>query len=398
VIFTLLACEAPLVTRDSPDPAPSDGVEHLEGLDPVEDTGTEPGPDALFNLDEVHTLEVTLGRTARNELARDPYTYVEAEVTLDGQRFPLVGVRAKGRLGSSRGFDGKVALKLDFREFGGDSAFGLDKLNVNNMVQDCSKVHEVAAYAIHRSLGTPAPRVAYARVTIDGEDYGLYSLVEDYDDEFLQANFADPTGNLYDGDYYLPGDGSYILLDFNAATQDLIALDEGVDVGHADIHAVTDATAGGIGAVASVVDLDQHAAFLAATAWTGHYDSYGYYSNNYRVYFDPGRGGRAVFMPWDPDWAFYTATDLNAPYSIVTQLCLADVSCRERVRTFTTSLSESVPGSAIATDVERAIALVQDPLRTDPRLETGLRDIRACQDDLLDWFDRRGAELAAVGW
>jgi spore coat protein CotH len=416
MLFLLLACSDSLVigTVDPPEDGPRDELEVIPGeydtagdtaapdTDDTDDTD-EPAyeDDALFNLDAVHTIDLALSATATRSLGSSPYTYVSGDLTVDGVTYANVGVRIKGRLGSLRYLPQKAALKIDMLEFGETTKlYGEEKINLNNLVQDCAKVHEVAAYGVNRMLGIPVPRVGYAAVTINGEDYGLYSVVEDYDDEFLQRNFADPSGNLYDGDYYLWPDGSYWLLDFNTNTQDYLQLDEGTDVGMADVHAITTALAAGGDLQATLgplVDLDEHAAFLAAAAWTGHYDSYSYYDNNYRVYFDPARGGRAVFLPWDPDWAFYTATNINALYGGISARCRADATCEAAFEGYLDALSATVPGSMLQTDVENAIALVQPYVRNDPKMEDTQPAVHACQVDLVDWFSRRGGELAALG-
>ncbi len=400
----------------SGDPDTTD-LEHLlddTGADvPPDDTGSpdtgsgdtgpaEPTQDALFGLDAIHTFALTIASSDLRSLGGSPYTYVPADLEVDGARFPNIGVRIKGRLGSLRYLPSKSGLKLDFLEYGEtDKLDGLEKVNLNNMVQDCAKVHELASYSIHRSIGVPAPRVGYAQVTINAEDYGLYSLVEDYEDTFLQANFAEASGNLYDGDYYLWPDGNYTLIDFTASAQQYFSLDEGTDVSQSDLRAITQAIAASSAStwaanVGAVVDLDQHAAFVAAQAWTGQYDGYSYYSNNYRVYLDPARGGKAVFMPWDPDWAFYASTNVTSFYGTLSAGCYADPACRAAMRGYADQLAANVPGSAIQAEVEAAAALIHDALRDDPKLESSVRDIQACQADLLSWFSRRGAELE--GW
>ncbi|MDP2315056.1 MAG: CotH kinase family protein [Pseudomonadota bacterium] len=423
MLLVLLAC-APTDLRigdDTPTRPPrddtagdpdTDPIEHLDDTGEAPDSGGDSGADTdveeepddtrIFNLDAVHTVELTLSVGGRQGLDSDPYTYVAADLVFDGEAFPDVGVRIKGRLGSYRTLDQKAGLKVDLLEFGGDGKLeGLEKFNLNNMVQDCAKVHEYAAYGINRMVGVPAPRVAYATVTVDGEDYGLYSLVEDYDDEFLQKNFTDATGNLYDGDYYLWPDGNYALVDFNDSNQQYFQLDEGTDVALADIQAITDAVRAGAtfaGALGSLVDMEEHAAFVAVNAWIGHYDSYTYYSNNYRVYFDPARGGQAVFLPWDPDWAFYSATAVTSFYGTISAQCYADPACNAAIDTNVDYLDANVAGSPLATELLAAIALIQPALTEDPKLETGRREIRACQDDLFDWFNRRGGELDRAGF
>jgi spore coat protein CotH len=389
------------VDTDDTDPVDT-GIEHIPDDTGAIDTAEEEAPDdtRVFNLDALHTVAITLAPGGSRSLAADPYTYVPADVLFDGVTFPNVGVRIKGRLGSYRTLAQKAGFKVDFLEFGEDAKLeGLEKLNLNNMVQDCAKVKEYAAYGINRMLDIPAPRVAYARVTVDGQDFGVYSLVEDYDDEFLQKNFSDPTGNLYDGDYHLWPDGSYTLVDFTDVGQPYFALDEGADVALADVYAVTDTLrAGGTFAetLDTVVDRDQHAAFVAAAAWTGHYDSYSYYSNNYRVYFDPARGGKAVFLPWDPDWAF-GATPVTAFYGAVSGRCFTDPACNAGIHAALDTLDATLPGSALESELLAATTLLRPYLADDPRMEDAMPTVRACQTEVFAWFDRRGAELDAAG-
>ncbi|MFO0006349.1 MAG: CotH kinase family protein, partial [bacterium] len=92
-----------------------------------------------------------------------------------------------------------------------------------------------------------APRAADARVWVNGDDYGLYLLLETPDDRFLKRAWDEPDGNLYDGKYVWYPDGSYTLLDFAEGHDHLYQLEEGEDVGHADIASVSAALAAGWG-------------------------------------------------------------------------------------------------------------------------------------------------------
>ena len=186
-------------------------------------------------------------------------------------------------------------------------------------------------------------------------------------------------------------------MDFDATYQDYFALDEGTDVGLADIHTVTEAVAAGAG-IWDLADMEQHARFLAINAWTGHYDSYSYYSNNYRVYFDPANAGKAVFLPWDPDWAFYENTNINGYYGHISEYCRNDDECWAVVQETIESLDASVADSQLAIDVQTAIDLIEATLDDDPMAETSTREIHSCQGQLFDWFDEREGALDRLGW
>ena len=108
---------------------------------PDEDTNS----DLVFDATYIHTVDLSIERAGLNSLGADPFTYVVADATIDGDEFTSIGVRIKGRLGSYRALPGKSALKLDFLQFGQERRLhGLEKINLNNMVQDCAKVHEMA--------------------------------------------------------------------------------------------------------------------------------------------------------------------------------------------------------------------------------------------------------------
>ncbi|HNC99720.1 MAG TPA: CotH kinase family protein, partial [Myxococcota bacterium] len=331
-------------------------------------------------------------------LRADPRTFVQADLQIDGREVKGIGVRIKGRLGSLRSIDQKAGLKLDFNTLGGtDELSGLHALNLNNMVQDCSWVHERIAYGIYRGMGIPAPRVGYARVTVDGQLFGLYSVVEEYDKTFLKKWYEDPSGNLYDGDYKLWPDGHYTLLDFDSSVQQWFDLDSGTDVGLADISAVTTAldsarTEQVEEKVGPVVDLDHFARLWAVDAWVGHYDSYSYNINNYRVYFDPS-DGRADLFPWDPDWAFYESTPVSTPSGRLARACKEDSECHERFLQALEATTAWVGQSDLQEQLRTASELIEPYISGDPRRETDPATIQSCQTQLKAWLRLRGDRL-----
>lgn len=364
------------------------------------DTGSS-DPDALFNLDAVHVVSLTIPDAGVAALGREPYEYVEADLSFDGQSFPSVGVRIKGRLGSLRSLSQKAGLKIDLLEFGQkDRLEGQKKLNFNNMVQDCAKTKELMAYGAYQRAGGHAPGLGYAHVTVNGVDHGLYSLVEVIDDEFIEARFPDDGegGNLYDGDYVLWDDGSYTLLDLTWPSIDLFQQDEGDDASKDDLRALVagvEAVGAGqdfTGTLAPLLDIDRYLRFFAAEVWVGQYDGYSFYTNNYRLYFDP-RDGLAQFIPWDPDWAFYASTPLTSPYSKLSQGCRADPTCLDGFRTALADLIPLVQDGALAAENAVAWDLIEPYLRDDPMLETRFGEIQSCQAAMNTWLETRDNTL-----
>src|SRR5262249_51647080 len=97
----------------------------------------------------------------------------------------------------------KKSFKLDFNQFvKKQKLFGLTKLNLNNNALDGSQIREAISYEIFRQAGVPAPRTAFARVYLtvpgqyDKKYLGMYTIVEQVDERFLQNHFASKDGLL----------------------------------------------------------------------------------------------------------------------------------------------------------------------------------------------------------
>lgn len=111
-----------------------------------------------------------------------------------------VEVRLKGS-GSFKPLSGRAAFKLKFPKAG--PFLGLRKMTLNNMVEDPSMTHETLAYTLHRALGIPASRTGFAYLTLNGQHYGLYLNVENYDDIAMAKKFGSFDGDVqhvYEGE------------------------------------------------------------------------------------------------------------------------------------------------------------------------------------------------------
>jgi uncharacterized protein (TIGR03437 family) len=64
--------------------------------------------------------------------------------------------------------------------------------------EDASMLHELITFKLFTKMGLPAPRVAPARVYLNGEYFGLYNIVEHEDVNLLQRNFGETGGYLYE--------------------------------------------------------------------------------------------------------------------------------------------------------------------------------------------------------
>ncbi len=307
----------------SPEPAP----EPTATAAPTHQDDAEAHPsDAYFALDRVldisieiagedwdtlrhqtRTLEDVFAEIEEYGLSRpfaDIYDWFGATVTVDGETHADVGVRKKGFLGSQS--DTKPALKLRFDKYVDDQSLGgaMERMTLNNSIQDPSMVNTCLSYRVFAAAGNPAPRCNFATVSVNGKDLGLYVHVEEMKAPFLLRHFERAEGNLYEG----------TVSDFTPTYRGTIEKKTNTDAADwSDIDAVVaalqDPSDAGLKALGEIVDLDRFLSFWATEVLVGHWDGYAGDRNNYHFYREPD--GPFVFIPWGADDTFHLKDDPN---------------------------------------------------------------------------------------
>ncbi len=131
------------------------------------------------------------------QLTNNYVTEVEipADLTMDGVTYPNVGVRFKGQTsyqqtGTSRKKSFNVSL--DFMD-STQTLMGYKTLNLNNCFSDPSFVREVLYYNICRKY-IPCPKANFVKLTVNGENYGIYANVQQLNSDFIDEWFAGDNG------------------------------------------------------------------------------------------------------------------------------------------------------------------------------------------------------------
>ena len=307
----------------APEPAP----ESTATPAPTHQDDAEAHPsDAYFALDRVLDISIEIAgedwdtlrhqtRTFEDVIAEieeyglsrpfaDIYDWFGATVTVDGETRADVGVRKKGFLGSQS--DTKPALKLRFDKYTDDQSLGgvMERMTLNNSIQDPAMVNTCLSYRVFAAAGNPAPRCNFATVSVNGKDLGLYVHVEEMKAPFLSRHFESAEGNLYEG----------TVSDFTPTYRGTIEKKTNTDAADwSDIDAVVaalqDPTDAGLEALGEIVDLDRFLSFWATEVLVGHWDGYAGDRNNYHFYREPD--GPFVFMPWGTDDTFHLKDDPN---------------------------------------------------------------------------------------
>ena len=365
------------------------------------DTGTTGEPidlsAPLFEPGTIAQFDLVLSPAAIAALDADPKEYVEGEltVTLGAEVIVLgdIGVRLKGNYGSYRTLDQKAAFLLNFDQFVDDQRlYDLEKLAVNNMVQDHSMQRELLGYTLFRAGGVAAPRSAHAVVTVNGEPYGLYATVEAVDnDVFLERWFTADDGNLYEGAY-----GSDIFEDLVPSFD----LDNGDDVAFQDLaelaaalDAITD-PAQFVAEVDKVIDLDQFLTFAATEIYLGHWDGYAWTRNNFFMYRDPG-DLRWRFMPWGIDQTLSDQMDPFGGQGRLQQMCVASPACRVLLAEKFTAVVARVDELGLAAQAQTIADLLRDAAAADPRKEHDINSVDNNVAGNIAFLTDRGASIMA---
>ncbi|MEZ4241717.1 MAG: CotH kinase family protein [Myxococcota bacterium] len=98
-----------------------------------------------------------------------------------------MGLKLKGSA-SYQQMSGKPAFILDFNEWVEGTKFrDLKAIKLHNgVVLDPTRNRDHLSYQLAREAGLMAPRVGWAEVTVNGNPYGLYIIVEKHDDPFIE--------------------------------------------------------------------------------------------------------------------------------------------------------------------------------------------------------------------
>lgn len=360
--LVVAACDAS-GTLDSPAPGPLEPDDPTpEDLADGDDDDDDADSEVIFADFRVVPVEVEVAPAALAALAAAPYEWVEAVARVDGEDVGTVGFRLKGQ-NSFRPLPQKAAFKIDFDRFGGEERWDLDGLTFNNMVSDASALHEAVAYRFFREFGVPAPRSVHARVQINGEDYGLYALVEDVDADFLQRWFDADEGSMFevwDADFtdaYVP------LFQWEAGPED-----------RSTLQAVADAleSPGSVGLDAAFQHVDQQSflRYWAGTAIVAQFDSwpYGVPGDDCHVYDEP-TDRRLRFIPHGMDEALdfgeRAFEDVNAGLA---QRCRADPACRAALHDAVGVGLDLLYDGDFIPFAEALVDVVRPELQTDPKM------------------------------
>ena len=173
----------------------------------------------LFDNTRVHTIDIVMDdwdEFINNATSEEYYT---AALVIDGEAYKNVGIRGKGNTSlstvSSMNSE-RYSFKVEFDHYDNSITYhGLDKLSLNNLIQDATMMKDYLAYTMMNEFGAPSPLCSFVYITVNGADWGLYLAVEGVEDSFLERNYGSDYGELYKPDSMSFGGGRGNGKDFN---------------------------------------------------------------------------------------------------------------------------------------------------------------------------------------
>ncbi|MEA4920317.1 MAG: CotH kinase family protein [Clostridiaceae bacterium] len=158
----------------------------------------------LFDTSYVHTINIVMDDWNTFIESCEDEEYASCAVVIDNESYKNVGIRAKGNTSlssvSAYGND-RYSFKIEFDQYDSTkSYYGLDKISLNNIVQDNTYMKDFLTYQMMGYFEVSSPLCSYVYITVNGEDWGLYLAVESAEESFLERNYGSDYGELYKPD------------------------------------------------------------------------------------------------------------------------------------------------------------------------------------------------------
>ena len=313
------------------DPSPAD----IDATSTTIDAPAGPTADDLFDPSQIRQLALTIAPADWQWLNDNALLeeYVPADLRWGDVTVARIGVRYKGSIGSLRlCFDQqgnrtcpKLSMKLDFDQYvDGQRFLGLEHLNLHAMMRDPSLCKDRIAYGLFRAAGVPAPRANHGRLSVNGDDLGLFVQVEAIDGEFVEDHFRaidGGEGNLYKEVWpvHLGPEPYRAALETNASpTADVGAMIRFTQAIAAATPATFRATIG------TWTDRPTLVSFLAVDRLIDSWDGFvGWYCNqagqcsnhNFYWYQETARD-RLWLLPWDLDNTMHVPSPIRSNYGM----------------------------------------------------------------------------------
>ena len=169
---------------------------------------------ALFDHSQIISVNIIMDEDDWQDMLDNAASeeYSKCDAVINGTTFYSVGIRPKGNTSLSSIVNDpttdRYSFKLEFDKYvDGQTCFGLDKLVLNNNYADATNMKEAIVYDMFAYLGADSSLYNYAKISVNGEYWGVYLALEAVEDSFLLRNYGVSSGDLYKPDSMQMGGG-----------------------------------------------------------------------------------------------------------------------------------------------------------------------------------------------
>ncbi len=275
-----------------------------------------PSNGTLFD-DKLHSINIIIPENDFTALQhpdslwnnkRYPITFVYDEKDTVKQ----ATIRLKGNTSRS---SAKKSFRIDFDKIIDNQTYqDLETIYIHGNHNDASMMREFLSAYVMRQMGVPCNRANHVKLYINGEYYGLRSLVEYVDKDFLKTRFGTNKGNNYKctwpADLAWLGSSEQSYKDvINPSPERERAYDLKTNEDEDDYSRLVSLIdlinnrqneSSFSQEIEAIFNVDGYLKALAAEVLIGHWDNYYYNKNNYFIYDHPNTG-KFTYIPYDMD-------------------------------------------------------------------------------------------------
>lgn len=263
----------------------------------------------FYAVDTIQVIDITFPfsnwdyQLDTAKLGSDGYI-LATQAVINGVVYDSVGVKFKGNSSyDSARAKNPLHIKLDYIH-GNYNYLGNEDVKLGNGFSDPSSIREVLAYEILRNY-MDAPQCNFARVTINGSYYGLFSSAESIDADFLSDHFASSDNTFFKCNplNVLSGQIPNLLYLGTDSTNYYPRYELKTTYGWKELIDLCDTLANYPAYLDTLLDMDRAIWMLAFNNVTVNLDSYtGAFAQNYYLYKDDN--DRFVPVVWDLNMCF----------------------------------------------------------------------------------------------
>lgn len=264
---------------------------------------------SLYDINTVQEIEISFPSLSWDSIM-DVFKNTTGEyfmadwVSINGVQYDSVGVRFKGN-SSYNANSAKNPLHIALDEFKNQDHQGFESIKLSNGYGDPSFIREVLAYGILKNY-MHCPQANFARVTINGAYYGVFSNDESIDKKFLAEHFYSNTNCFVkcssDLSPSAASKNSFKYINSDSSSYST-AYDMKSDYGWVDFIDLCNVVTNDVADLPNKMDVDRAIWMLAFNNLFVNLDSYnGVYAQNHYVYKD--NTGHFNSIVWDLNMCF----------------------------------------------------------------------------------------------